>query len=157
MTTSVQMGIGVVFEFQNWQIGIEIVFVWHEVSANYSQLPKLLFLFIVPSYFFLFLTRIYFLSVKTYLAHKILGVRFLYYTCILNIEIKGSWMFWKAFVNGNNFCVIILFYNRNNIHKIKMWRRGIEIYLWLAYQQLDWWQIYSWIIGKLLMNRELFA
>ena len=39
--SSVQIGIGIVHEFQNLQIGIGIVFVRWEAFANYSQIPKI--------------------------------------------------------------------------------------------------------------------
>ena len=39
----VQIGIGIVCEFQNLQIGIGIVFVKWEIFKNYSQMPKINF------------------------------------------------------------------------------------------------------------------
>ena len=39
--SSVQIGIGIVREFQNLRIGIGIIFVRWEVFANYSQIPKI--------------------------------------------------------------------------------------------------------------------
>ena len=41
--TSVQIGIGIVCEFQNLQIGIGIIFVRWEVFANNSQIPEVYF------------------------------------------------------------------------------------------------------------------
>ena len=41
--TSVQMGIGIICEFQNLQIGIWTIFVRWEVFANSSQIPDIYF------------------------------------------------------------------------------------------------------------------
>ena len=41
--TSVRIGIGIVHEFQNLQIGIGIIFVRWEVFANNSQIPDIYF------------------------------------------------------------------------------------------------------------------
>ena len=57
----------------------------------------------------------------------------------------------------NNICQIIIFVNRNSIHKMKLSREGIWIYLWPKYQRIDLWLIYLQTICKLFANRDLFA
>ena len=42
--TSLRIGIGIVCEFHNLQIGIRIIFVRWEVLVNYSQIPNIYFL-----------------------------------------------------------------------------------------------------------------
>ena len=59
--TSLQIGIGIVCEFQDLRIGIGIIFVRWDLFANISRIPKIFFLFI----FFL----IFFLSVFSYIFH----------------------------------------------------------------------------------------
>ena len=56
---SVRIGIGIVPEFQNLQIGIGIIFVRWEEFANYSQIPEIYFSFLFSKKIF-FLTIIYF-------------------------------------------------------------------------------------------------
>ena len=63
----------------------------------------------------------------------------------------------KIFLNRNNICQITIFKNWKNIHKRKLRRIGIGIYLWREYQQIDSGQIYLQIICELFANRELFA
>ena len=60
-------------------------------------------------------------------------------------------------LNRNNVRQITIFANRNNIHELKMWQKGIGIYLWPKYQQRDLWLIYSQTIRELFANRRLFA
>ena len=48
--TSVRIGIGIVCEFQNLQIGIGIIFVRWEVFTNNSLIPEIIFL----SFFLIF-------------------------------------------------------------------------------------------------------
>ena len=47
--SSVQIGIGIVLEFQNLRIGIGIVIVRWEVFANYSRMHKIIFFCIIFS------------------------------------------------------------------------------------------------------------
>ena len=42
-SSSVQIGIGIVCEVQNLQIGLGIVFVRWEIFVNYSRMPKIIF------------------------------------------------------------------------------------------------------------------
>ena len=58
--TSVRIGIGIVREFQNLQIGIGIIFVRWEVFANYSRIPEIFFLSNMFLTFLFLLTLIYF-------------------------------------------------------------------------------------------------
>ena len=60
-------------------------------------------------------------------------------------------------MNRNIIYQITILVNKKNIHKMKLWRIGIRIYLWPQYQQIDSWQIYLRTIHKLFANREPFA
>ena len=55
-----QIGIGIVCEFQNLQIGIGTIYVRWEVFANNSQIPDIYFFSKFFSKNFFFLTLIYF-------------------------------------------------------------------------------------------------
>ena len=153
---SVRIGIGIVPEFQNLQIGIGIIFVRWEEFANYSQIPEIYFSFLFSKKIF-FLTIIYFFHWKFLpgkQSHSDIHPHSLY---IFNIRIRYSWIPWKIYVNRTKGRQITLFANRNIIHEMKLWRIGIGTYLWHKYQQIDSWQIYLGTICKLFGNRKLFA
>ena len=125
--TSVRIGIGIVCEIKNLQIGIGIIFVRLEVFAKYSRIPEIYFFPLSFSNNFFFLTVIYFLFKKLngQKSHSEIYAYFLY---IFNIKIRYSWILWKIFVNRNNIRQITIFANRNTIHELKLWRIGIGIY-----------------------------
>ena len=66
---SVQIGIGIVCEFQNVRIGIGIIFVRWEVFANNSRIPDFYF-FSKNVYEFFVLTLIFSFISKLYLSNK---------------------------------------------------------------------------------------
>ena len=65
--SSVQIGIGIVREVQNLQIGIGIVFVRWEVFTNYSQIPK------INLFLYYFLSNIFFLILIHFLLKNLQG------------------------------------------------------------------------------------
>ena len=78
--TSVRIGIGIICEFQNLQIGIGIIFVRWEVFANNSQIPDIYFF----SKKFLFLDSYIFFIRKIYRANKAI-VRYMHTLYIYSI------------------------------------------------------------------------
>ena len=58
--TSVQIGIGIVCEFQSLRIGLRIIFVRWEIFANNSQIPDIYIFSKKMFKNFFFLTPIYF-------------------------------------------------------------------------------------------------
>ena len=154
--TSVQIGIGIVREFQNLQIGIGIIFIRWEVFANNSQIPFIFFFSKNVQNFFLLYSYIFF-HLKNWPVKQSNSEIYAYSLFIFNIRIRYSWIHYKIFVNSNNNRQIKIFGNRNNIHEIKLWQIVIGIYSWSKYQRIDLWWIYSQTICKLFANRELFA
>ena len=134
--TSEQIGIGIVCELQNLQIGIGIIFVEWDVFANYSQITEIFFSLKLFSKNIFFLTGIY-LYFNNLLCKQHHGDIHAYSLYIFNIRIRYSWILWRTFANRNDIFLITIFANRNNIHKIKLWHIGIGIYLWPKYQQID--------------------
>ena len=161
MLTFIRIGIGIVHEFQNLQIGIGIIFVRWKVFLNYSQIPEI---FSLSNFFliFLFFLLLYIFCLKNLLGKQSHSEIYAYSLYILNIWIRYSWILWQIFVNWNNICQIIIFTNRNNINVMKLWQIGIGIYLSSKYQGIDLCRIYLRIICKLFAKylriiRKLFA
>ena len=126
--TSVRIGIGIVSEFQNLQIGIGIIFVRWEVLANNSQIPDIYF-FSKSVKKISFLPYLFFIW-KIYRANKIIARYIHTFLNIFNKIIRYSWILWKIFVNRNNICQINIFANRINIREMKFWRIGIIFMKW---------------------------
>ena len=154
--TSVRIGIGIISESQNLQIGIGIIFVRWELFAKYSWISEIFFLsyiILIVSFSWLF----YIFPLKNLPAKENYTEIYAHSLYIFLIEIRYSWILWKIFVNGNIIRQIKILGNRNNIHGMKLWRIGIRIYSWPQYQGIDLWQIYLRTICELFANRELFA
>ena len=154
--TYVWIGIGLVREFHNWQIGIWIIFVRWEVFANNSGIPDISFF---PKNFKKnsFSWILYIFHLKNLPGKQSHSEIYSYSLYIFNKRTRYLRILWKIFVNRNNISQINIFANRNNIHEMKLWRIGIEIYSWPKYQQIDFWRIYLRTIHELFANKELFA
>ena len=86
---SEQIGIGIVCELQNLQIGIGIIFVRWDVFANYSQITEIFFSLRIFSKDIFFLTGIY-LYFKNLLCKQSHGDIHAYSLYIFNIRIRYS-------------------------------------------------------------------
>ena len=86
---SVQIGIGIVREFQNLQIGIGKIFVTWEVFANYSRIPEIY----IFSYFFLIIPYfqiLYVFHLKNLPGKQSHSDTYAYALYIFNIKIRYS-------------------------------------------------------------------